>query len=117
MQTAFFRWVEQLVGGLSADRSTQSIAESPDVDMLDQVQQARREWENAQRYFECVSDPELVDHAILLREAAQKKYMYLLRLAKSEGLRAFEPEPCAEAVPSAGLVLPENGSLPNPGCE
>lgn len=50
------------------------------------VAEARAEWLNARRYFECVSEPDLVDQAIYSMEAAERKYMYLLRLAKNEGL-------------------------------
>ncbi|MGI6359029.1 MAG: YaaL family protein [Bacillota bacterium] len=116
MQATLFRWLEQLVGTFGGNRQEQSTAESEGIDILEQAEQARREWQNAQRYFECVSDPELVDHAILLRDAAQKKYMYLLRLARSEGLRAFDPEEATETIASPELVMPETGPLPGTGC-
>lgn len=51
------------------------------------VAEARDEWLNARRYFECVSEPDLVDQAIYSMEAAERKYMYLLRLAKVEGVQ------------------------------
>lgn len=43
------------------------------------VNEAHREWQEAQSYFQTVSDPELVDHAIYCMEAAQRKYLYLFR--------------------------------------
>lgn len=52
----------------------------PQVDEL--VWQAQRELDAARAYFESVSDPDLVDHACYLLEAAQKRYSYLLRLAR-----------------------------------
>jgi len=54
----------------------------PETDFVDLVEQARREWLAAKAYFENVSEPELVDHAIYLVEAAEKKYMYLLHKAR-----------------------------------
>ncbi len=48
------------------------------------VIEARAEWLSARQYFECVSEPDLVDQAIYSMEAAERKYMYLLRLAKQE---------------------------------
>ncbi len=48
------------------------------------VEEARQEWQAARAYFETVSEPELVDHAIYLVEAAEKKYMYLLKKAREE---------------------------------
>lgn len=50
----------------------------------DMVQQARREWLNARAFFESVSEPDLVDQAIYMIEAAERKYMYLLRKARQE---------------------------------
>lgn len=46
------------------------------------VRKAQRELEAARAYFENVSDPDLVDHACYLLEAAQKRYSYLLKLAR-----------------------------------
>ena len=50
------------------------------------VEQARREWLAAQKYYNCVSDTDLVDHAVYLMQAAEKKYIYLLKKARSEGI-------------------------------
>ena len=49
------------------------------------VDQARRDWETARVYFDNVTDPELVDHAIYAIQAAERKYMYLLRRAEDLG--------------------------------
>jgi len=49
------------------------------------IAKARDEWLAAKNYFEIVSDPDLVDHAIYLLEAAERKYMYLLKRAKTLG--------------------------------
>ncbi len=38
-------------------------------------------------YFENVSDPDLVDHAIHSMDAAQKRYMYLLRQARESHVK------------------------------
>lgn len=48
---------------------------------------ARQEMLDAQCYFDNVTDPELVDHAIYKMEAAKSQYVYLLKLAKDKGLR------------------------------
>ena len=44
-----------------------------------QVLRAMEQWQEAQRYFESVSDTDLVDYAIYEAEAARRKYMLLLR--------------------------------------
>lgn len=44
---------------------------------------AKREWENAKNIFENVSNPDLVDYAIYNIDAAEKRYMYLLKQMKN----------------------------------
>ena len=50
------------------------------------VEEARQEWLNAQHYYNSVSDQDLVDHAVYLMQAAEKKYIYLLKQARQEGI-------------------------------
>jgi len=50
--------------------------------LVEAAEQAKREWVAAKEYFESVSEPELVDYAIYLQEAAQRKYVYLLKKAR-----------------------------------
>ncbi|HHV61359.1 MAG TPA: YaaL family protein [Firmicutes bacterium] len=53
--------------------------------LADAVEKARREWLLAKSYFNSVTDPDLVDHAIYAARAAEKKYIYLLKKARQEG--------------------------------
>ncbi len=46
------------------------------------VHQALRAWQDAQKYFDAVSDPDLVDVAIYDIEAARRRYMYMLKCIK-----------------------------------
>ena len=50
------------------------------------VEEARKEWLNAQEYYNTVSDQDLIDHAVYLMQAAEKKYMYLLKQARHTGV-------------------------------
>lgn len=91
--------MQQAIKGL-LDRARQSFEailpdwegkiEAKEPDLLEVVEQAKQEWIACQRYFNSVTDPDLIDHAIMMTDAAQKKYMYLLRQAKGQGLRAFQ---------------------------
>ncbi|NLC43664.1 MAG: YaaL family protein [Clostridiales bacterium] len=54
-------------------------------ELIDSVRAAKEEWHAAQIYFENVSEPDLVDFSIYKLEAARRKYMYLLKLARNEG--------------------------------
>lgn len=59
-------------------------------DLQLQLDRARDEWYAAERYFQVVSDPELVDHAIFSLEAARRKYLYLFRQVR--GSLGHQPE-------------------------
>lgn len=54
--------------------------------MLELVNKAKEEWLDAKKYFGEVTEPELIDHAIYRIEAAEKKFVYLLKLSQQEGL-------------------------------
>ncbi len=47
------------------------------------VRVAKEEWLQAQNYFDQATEPELVDHAILSLQAAERKYMYWLKQMKN----------------------------------
>ncbi|MCL6588733.1 MAG: YaaL family protein [Firmicutes bacterium] len=49
---------------------------------------AHQEWKYARLYFDSVTDPDLIDHAIYNLEATEKKYTYLLKKARSIGIQA-----------------------------
>lgn len=59
-------------------------------ELLDGVDQAHKEWLTARTYFDNVTDPDLVDHAIYAIEAAERKYVYLLRRAREMGYELAE---------------------------
>lgn len=69
--------------GLGAEEPKNCPQESSLVEL---VYQAHREWEQAKTLFNEVRDPDLVDHAIYAMEAAERKYMYLLKQAKKENI-------------------------------
>ena len=51
------------------------------------VEEARMECMLAHRYFESVSDPELVDHATYLIQATEKRYRHLLSLQRQLSIK------------------------------
>ena len=58
-----------------------------DLSLLEMISKAKEEWIDAKRFFEEVTDPMLVDHAIYRLESAEKRYMYLLKIANQEKLK------------------------------
>jgi hypothetical protein len=110
MQINFPRWLDTLMDVAMTRLPERKQPESPEPNMLVVIEQARQEWLNTDRYFDCVTDPELVDHAIMMKEAAQKKYMYLLKQARSEGVKAFNRQPVlddSEAEASSSILIRE----------
>ncbi|WP_258361008.1 YaaL family protein [Moorella sulfitireducens (nom. illeg.)] len=51
--------------------------------LAEAIREARAEWWAAQRFFAEVTEPDLVDQAIYRLEAAERKYMYLWKLARN----------------------------------
>ena len=59
---------------------------SEDEQMLENIRIAHEDWRNAEKYFQSVTDPDLIDHAIYRIEAARTRYTYLLKLAREMGV-------------------------------
>ncbi|HHU63678.1 MAG TPA: YaaL family protein [Clostridiales bacterium] len=53
---------------------------------IEDLIKAKKDWMAAQNFFENVTDPDLIDYAIYDIEAAKRKYMYLLKQAKLNGI-------------------------------
>jgi hypothetical protein len=58
----------------------------PDIIRYEDIEAARKDWVAAKSYFQSVTEPDLVDHAIYMVQATEKKYMYLLKKAKEIGV-------------------------------
>ena len=71
------RWLDDV----AEDLPSQSIQETQE-ELTVIVNAAKQEWLNAQSYFNQATEPELVDHAILSLQAAERKYMYWLNQMK-----------------------------------
>jgi hypothetical protein len=77
------RWLSELSSKLIPE---EAFFSAPDIRIDDEIKRAHQEWIRAQKYFECVADPDLVDHAIFVEEAARRKYTYLLKKARELGI-------------------------------
>lgn len=64
-------------------KKTLFVEQEAPVD-ADAINAALTEWKDAQRYFESVKEPELIDFAIYDMEAARRKYIFLLKQAKQK---------------------------------
>lgn len=84
-------WLNNIVttGGKlvnSLIENSQGRAEPYQMTMPELIEQARREWQDAQDYYNTVSDNDLIDHAAFRIQAAEKRYVYLMKKARQEGL-------------------------------
>jgi hypothetical protein len=61
-------------------------------DLLEDLEQAWREWKHARLYFNNVTDPDLIDYAIFNMGATEKKYIYLLKRARETGINVEDFE-------------------------
>ncbi|MGI6678003.1 MAG: DUF2508 family protein [Dehalobacterium sp.] len=52
------------------------------------VHQAHREWQWAQKTYNEVTDPDLVDQVIFWQSSTERGYIHLLKKAREEGIRA-----------------------------
>ena len=89
--------LQSLFGGQAAVQARR--AQEEERVLRSEMEIARRELEAAERYFQTVTDPELVDHAIYSMEAARRKYLYLYRRLR----HGYGSAPAAHAVTNAGL--------------
>lgn len=55
-------------------------------ELINEVRKTMKELKDAEIYFQNVTDPDLVDHAIYKLESLRKKYIYLIKKAKKDGI-------------------------------
>ncbi|MFD0713159.1 DUF2508 family protein [Paenibacillus sp. GCM10027626] len=68
------------------DRQSKERQNSEELErrsLQNELRDAKREWENALRHFDCALGEDHVDYAIYTIKAAEKRYEMLLRKAKA----------------------------------
>jgi hypothetical protein len=83
-QQSFAAWLERFKEWLNPLFIPTSNAGSV---LLRELQEAWKEWGYAKQYFNMVTEPDLVDLAIYSMSVAEKKYIYLLKKARENGLQ------------------------------
>lgn len=82
----FNKNINQFISKLKNNFAVNEVNE--DERFLEQLNQAREEWHNAELYFQSVTEPDLIDYAIYKMEASRTKYVYLLKQARKMGIKA-----------------------------
>jgi hypothetical protein len=85
-------WPKKIILSL-LDNEPNPVSKVPAL--TDSIEQARQDWLDAQNYYNSVSDSDLVDHAVYMMQAAEKKYTYLLKEARREGI-SYSPYECCK---------------------
>lgn len=67
------------------DKPTDSFQGNDSI--LDAIDDAKKQWEAAELYFESATEPKLVDYAIFMEQAAKIRLAYLLEEAKKRGIK------------------------------
>ncbi|WP_347490160.1 DUF2508 family protein [Desulfoscipio sp. XC116] len=62
--------------------------------LLEAINSASRNWKQAQRDFDFISDKNLIDCTAHRIKAGERQYIALLQQAKQQGLTSWSKEPC-----------------------
>lgn len=73
------------VGSAPADRRA-AVAASEKARLAAAVDEARRQWVAARKFFDNVTETDLIDYAVFSIGAAEKRYMFLLDEARKQGV-------------------------------
>lgn len=83
LQSALIYFNNEMLKGVIID-SPEESDNIKDLSLTALVDRAHKEWIQAKSLFDEINDPELIDHVIYAMEAAERKYIYLLKLAQRE---------------------------------
>ncbi|GAB6138947.1 DUF2508 family protein [Halanaerobaculum tunisiense] len=64
--------------------NTSNLPPGTDDSLEEEIMETQEELNNARKYFNSVSDPELVDYATYILKAAESKHAYLLKKKKDK---------------------------------
>lgn len=70
-------WLRSRTGQFWVESSADPIGTDDAV-----LAEAHRDWLAARKFFDCATDPDLIDFAILSLQAAEKRYVYLWKKAR-----------------------------------
>lgn len=82
-------WVENLMAR-SHKHSKEEAVDEGEIELLDEVNEAKFHWQCLHNLFNEASDPRVVEHIIHQIIATEKRYGYLLQLAKEQNIRCSE---------------------------
>jgi len=70
----------------SAFKRNAQPANDESTELIREIRKAYEEWMWIQQQFEDAVEPELIDQVIYTLQTAEKRYSYLLRMARRQGI-------------------------------
>jgi len=68
---------------------TEEDQEEPVMTLEETIEAAKKDWQDAKKMFDEVADKDSVDALIHRINAYERQYIYLLKIAREEGITAF----------------------------
>lgn len=59
-----------------------------DEKLYEMLEEAHEEWENAEKYFQNITEPDLIDYATFKIETAKRKYAYILKQMREQEIKS-----------------------------
>ena len=84
-------WLRRFLDNLLNVGQALDKEESQESELIDLINKAQKEWKIAINNFNYCSDRDMVDYSIYSMEAAEKRYITLLKMARKENLTAYLP--------------------------
>ncbi|WP_305304855.1 DUF2508 family protein [Romboutsia ilealis] len=81
---------------MSAKKKIEKELEKENI--IKEIKKAQVDVITAEKFFQLVSEPELVDVAIYNLEAKKSRYRYLIKIAKEKGIKKSLKESLIEAI-------------------
>ena len=86
------------LGGYNMSTKKKIEKELAKENIIKEIKKAQTDVAVAEKFFQFVSDPELVDVAIYNLEAKKSRYRYLIKIAKEKGIKKSLKESLIEAM-------------------
>lgn len=84
-------WLKRFLDNLLNVGQAIDNEENQEAQLIDLINKAHKEWQIAVNNFNHCSDDDMIDYSIYSMEAAEKRYVTLLKMARKEKLTAYLP--------------------------
>ena len=89
---------EETIALIPVNSTTTRVIELEKEYIIKEIKKAKTDVETAEKFFQFVNEPELVDVAIYNLEAKKSRYRYLIKIAKEKGIKKSLKESLIEAI-------------------